>query len=127
MPRTFVIVAVDDDPRPLEALGDLLESAGYSVRPFGSAKSFLDDGAALSEADCLISDIGMPVTDGFELGDMVKQARPGLPIILVTARHETADERRAIAQGSRFFRKPVDSQVLLAAICEALQNEDGDE
>ena len=127
MIRTFVIAAVDDDLRLLEALQDLLESAGYSVRSFGSAKSFLDDKAALSESDCLIADVGMPVIDGFQLGELVRQVRPRIPVILITARHETEDQRRAVALGSRFFQKPVDSQALLAAIGEALQNEDGGE
>ncbi len=127
MLRTFVIAAVDDDLRLLEALQDLLESAGYSVRSFGSARSFLDDEAALSESDCLIADVGMPVIDGFELGELVRRARPGIPVILITARHEIEDQRRAVALGSRFFQKPVDSRALLAAIGEALQSEDGGE
>ena len=123
--RTFIIAAVDDDLRLLESLRDLLESAGYSVRSFRSARLFLEDEAALSESDCLIADIGMPAIDGFELENLVKQARPELPVILITGRHEIAGQQRAIAQGNRFFRKPFDGQVLLAAIGQALQNEDG--
>jgi CheY-like chemotaxis protein len=46
--------------------------------------------------------------------------RPELPVILITGRHEIADQQRAIAQGSRFFRKPFDGQALLAAISQAL-------
>lgn len=118
--KTFVIAVVDDDPRLLESLGDLLESAGYAVRSFQSAQSFLDDRAALSEADCLVADIGMPLTDGFELENMTRQTRPELPVILITGRHEIADQQRAIAQGNRFFRKPFDGQALLAAIGQAL-------
>ena len=122
--RTFIIAVVDDDPRPLEALRDLLESAGYSVRSFGSAGLFLEDEAALLESDCLIADIGMPVIDGFELENLVKQARPQLPVILISGRHEIGDQQRAIAQGNRFFRKPFDGQALLAAIGQALQRID---
>jgi FixJ family two-component response regulator len=125
--RTFIIAVVDDDPRLLESLRDLLESAGYSVRSFGSGRSFLEDEAALLESDCLVADIGMPVIDGFELENSLKQARPELPVIFITARHEIADQSRAIAQGSRFFRKPFDGQALLAAIGHALQSADGDE
>lgn len=117
---THIVAVVDDDPRLLESLGDLLESAGYSVLPFGSARSFLEDETALSKADCLIADIGMPVIDGFELEKLARQARPELPVILITGRHEIADQQRAIAQGNRFFRKPFDGQALLAAIGQAL-------
>ena len=121
----FIVAVVDDDLRLLESLGDLLESAGYSVRSFKSAKSFLEDEAALPEVDCLVADIGMPVINGFELEKLVKQARPELPVIFITGRHEIADQRRAIAQGNRFFRKPFDGQALLAAIGQALPSVNG--
>ena len=123
----FIIAVVDDDPRLIESLEDLLESADYSVRAFSSARSFLEDEVAFSETDCLIADIGMPVIDGFELEKQVKRARPELPVILITGRHEIADQQRAIAQGNRFFRKPFDGQALLAAIGEALRSVDGEE
>jgi len=116
----FMIAVVDDDLRLLESLSDLLESAGYAVRLFRSAQSFLDDHAALSEADCLVADIGMPLIDGFELEKLTRQTRPNLPVILITGRHEIADQQRAIAQGNRLFRKPFDGQALLAAIGQAL-------
>lgn len=118
------IAVVDDDARLLESLEDLLESAGYEVRTFGSAASLLDSGS-LFDVDCLITDIGMPATDGFELEQLVRRARPELPVILVTGRHEIADQKRAIAQGSRFFRKPFDGQVLLTAINQAILGVDG--
>ena len=121
------MAVVDDDPRLLESLEDLLESAGYSVRTFRSARSFLDDETALSRTDCLITDIGMPVIDGFELEKLVKEARPELPVFLITGRHEIADQQRAIAQGNRFFRKPFDGQALLAAIGQALRSVEGGE
>ena len=121
------IAVVDDDPRLLESLRELLESAGYTVRSFKSPQLLLRDKTALAELDCLVADIGMPVIDGFELEKLVKQARPELPVILITGRHEIADQQRAIAQGNRFFRKPFDGQVLLAAIGEALGSVDGGE
>ena len=122
-----VIAVVDDDPRLLESIGDLLESAGYSVRAFSSARSFLEDKGALPDTDCLIADIGMPVIDGFELEKRVRRARPELPVILITGRHEIADQQRAIGQGNRFFRKPFDGQALLAAVSQALSSVDGEE
>jgi FixJ family two-component response regulator len=124
---TFIVAVVDDDLRLLESLRDLLESAGYAVRSFRSAELFLEDETALSETDCLIADIGMPLTDGFELEKRVKQARPELPVILITGRHEIADQQRAIAQGNRFFRKPFDGQALLAAVDQALHGVNGGE
>lgn len=116
----FIVTVVDDDIRLLESLRELLESAGYSVRSFRSARLFLEDKTALLETDCLIADIGMPVIDGFRLEKLMKQARPELPVILITGRHEIADQQRAIAQGNRFFCKPFDGEALLAVISQAL-------
>ena len=114
-----VVAVVDDDPRLLESLEDLLESAGYVARSFSSAGSLLASG--LSGIDVLVTDIGMPGMDGFELRDVVKKARPELPVFLITGRHEIADQHRA--QGiTRCFRKPFDAKILLAAVSDALRN-----
>ncbi|MGG6898421.1 response regulator transcription factor [Rhizobium sp. BR 315] len=118
-----VVGIVDDDPRMLESVGNLLESAGYVARSFPSAASLLVNG--MSDLDVLITDIGMPGIDGFELRDIVKKARPELPVFLVTGRHEIADQSRARGI-SGFFRKPFDAQALLAAIANELhQSKDG--
>ena len=121
--RRPVVAIVDDDPRLLESVEDLLESAGYSARSFSSAGALLAGG--LASVDVLITDIGMPGMDGFELRDLVRRQRPHLPVFLVTGRHEIADQDRA--QGiSGFFRKPFDAKALLAAIGDALRDrEDG--
>ena len=112
-----LVAVVDDDPRMLDSLKNLLESAGYQARVFSSAESLLVNG--LSDVDLLIADIGMPTIDGFQLRDLAKKACPDLPVFLITGRHEIADQARA--QGiSRFFRKPFDSQALLAAVSGAL-------
>ncbi|MGO4437628.1 response regulator [Rhizobium sp. RAF56] len=113
-----IVAVVDDDPRLLESLEELLESAGYAACCFRSAGQLLVRG--LADLDVLITDIGMPDTNGFELRDIVKKARPDLPVFLITGRHEIADQSRA--QGiSGFFRKPFNAPALLVAIAEALQ------
>jgi FixJ family two-component response regulator len=118
MPNPKSVVAiVDDDRRLLESLEDLLESAGYAVRAFSSAHTLLNSNA-LPEIDCLITDIGMPGMDGFELQRLMSERRPRLPVILITGRHEIAELPQA--KHNRFFRKPFDVQALLAAIGDAL-------
>lgn len=127
MPESRRVVAVvDDDRRLLESMQDLLESANYQVRCFSSAGSLLASG--LTGVDVLITDIGMPGMDGFELRQRAMQARPDLPVFLITGRHEVADQDRA--QGvTGFFRKPFDGQALLAAVGDALRDreEEGDQ
>jgi FixJ family two-component response regulator len=123
-PAKPVVAVVDDDYRVLESLEDLLESAGYSVRLFASAKQFLD--TAITEVDCVISDIGMPDADGFILQQIITNSRPTLPVILITARHEFATAERAAARGGRrLFEKPFDTRELLAAVGSELQRSSG--
>ncbi len=115
-----VVAVVDDDPRILESLQSLLESAGHAVRLFPSAKALLEN-RGLTDIDCLVSDIGMPDMDGFELQRLVKSVRPNLPVILITGRHDMADEvDRDLRLSSILFRKPFKGRDLLAAVSAAL-------
>lgn len=116
-----IVAIVDDDRRLLESLEDLLESAGHAVRLFQSAQTLLDSDV-LSEIDCLVTDIGMPGMDGFELQRLMGQRRPGLPVILITGRHEIAEWPQA--KHNWFFRKPFDGQMLLASIGDALNGKE---
>lgn len=118
--RVSTVAVVDDDARVLESLEDLLESAGHTVLVFASGKALLAD-RAFAAIDCLITDIGMPQLDGFELQRLAQARRPGLPVILITGRHEIADQQRAAALGNHgFFFKPFDGQALLAAVRRAV-------
>ncbi|MEC9433649.1 MAG: response regulator [Pseudomonadota bacterium] len=112
-----VVAIVDDDPRLRESVEELLESAGYVARSYASARLLLAEGVA--GLDVLITDIGMPGMDGFELSDRVFAQRPNLPVFLITGRHGIADRGRA-ARAAGFFRKPFDAEALLAAVERAL-------
>ena len=119
-----MIAVVDDDPRLLESLEDLLESAGHVVRTFSSAEALI--AAGLSDVGCLITDIGMPAMDGFELHDVMRKARPDLPVFLITGRHEIGDQQRASAKDIRgLFRTPFNGPALLAAVGKALRAQNG--
>ena len=116
----FVVAVVDDDARTLESLADFLEAAGYDVRVYASAKMVWKRGG-LSGVDCLISDIGMPDIDGFELRRMALSERPELPVILITGRPEVRAQYSSLIESDRYFEKPFDGQQLLAAIRSALR------
>lgn len=114
-----VVAIVDDDPEVLASLEELLESAGYMIRSFLCADALLDQG--LEGIDVLITDIGMPGTDGFELRDIVRQRFPDLPVFLITGRHEITDQHPSRGRGG-FLRKPFDGHTLLAALQDALSS-----
>jgi CheY-like chemotaxis protein len=57
----------------------------------------------------VLSDINMPGMDGLELLDEIKQRRPDLPVMMVTAYGDDERGRRARELGAfEFFTKPVD-------------------
>jgi FixJ family two-component response regulator len=114
----FVVAVVDDDHRTLESLADLLEAAGYDVRLYTSAKMLWTRGG-LSDIDCIISDIGMPDMDGFELRRLALSERPELPVILITGRPELRAQHSSNIERDRYFEKPFDGPQLLAAIRRA--------
>ena len=115
----FVVAVVDDDHRTLESLADLLEAAGYDVRLYTSGKMLWTRGG-LSDIDCLISDIGMPDMDGFELRRLALSERPELPVILITGRPELRAQHSSNIERDRYFEKPFDGRQMLAAIRAAL-------
>jgi FixJ family two-component response regulator len=119
--RQLVVAVVDDDSRVLESLEDLLESAGHVVHLFKSAQALLED-EAFGRIDCVISDIGMPVIDGFDLERLARAARPGLPVILITGRLELIKGRQITTLGENrtFLLKPFSERALLGAIDQAL-------
>jgi len=122
-----VVAVVDDDPRMLESLQDLLESSGYIARTYASAAALLE--AGLDGIAVLIADIGMPGMDGFGLAQRSRRLRPELPIFLITGRHELAGEKR-VRIADRLFRKPFDVTELLKAVEGLLRGrtmEDGDD
>jgi len=120
-PRRFVIAVVDDDPGMLDSVESLLSSADYAVRLFPTATALLESGA-LTEIDCLISDVAMPVMDGLELARTVQAVRPALPVILVTGRPDLLHRSRLDQLGQhRVFKKPFDGQELLTAVARMLQ------
>jgi FixJ family two-component response regulator len=114
------VAVIDDDTRVLESLENLLESAGHAVCLFTSAQAFLKD-EAFATVDCVISDIGMPAIDGFELERLARAARPELPVILITGRQGLIKGPQATRRiGSEILLKPVGEQELLRAISKAL-------
>jgi len=119
-PLPPLIAVVDDDERLLESLENLLESAGYRAVTFARAAALIES-EVLPDVDCVVSDISMPGMDGFELRDRLRRLRPDLPLILMTGRHEVAEQMRVRTPPERFFRKPFDGRSLLDTIEQSIR------
>ncbi len=92
------ILVVDDDIQMLEALTLYLGSRGWSVVPAANGQDALDKFVE-RPADLVIMDIMMPVMDGWELCQRLRQITDA-PIIMLTARGQDYDKVRGFKLGA---------------------------
>jgi signal transduction histidine kinase/DNA-binding response OmpR family regulator len=114
------ILIVDDEPDTRELVQEVLGRQGAEVRTSGSVSEALRTLAGW-QADLLISDIGMPSEDGYELIRRVRKLdtvqRGPLPAVALTAYAGAEDSKRALAAGFQtHLAKPVDPKALIAAV-----------
>jgi FixJ family two-component response regulator len=110
-----IIAIVDDDASVRRALQRLVESAGYTVQTFASAREFLA-WLPQGQAACLVLDVHMDGMSGLDL-----QQRLAVPVIFITAHDDAltlARIKRARAAGH--LHKPIDEQAVLSAIGRAV-------
>jgi FixJ family two-component response regulator len=113
-PRTIAVI--DDDPRVLEALVNLLASFGYKAESYKSAEQFLESGS-LSRTSCIITDVEMRQMSGFALLQHVKNSNFNVPMILITGKPADRSAAYYLENGAvGYFRKPVDGDALLELI-----------
>jgi CheY-like chemotaxis protein len=116
------VLVVDDVPDVTEMIGLFLKHAGYEVATADSAPAALR--LAHERAfDVIISDIGMPEMNGYELAESLRRRAEyqGIPIIAVTGYSEYDDRGRALRSGfNAHLTKPIDPSELLQLMNELL-------
>jgi CheY-like chemotaxis protein len=111
---------VDDDPDSLALVSRLLTDAGHEVIARASSAGAVRD---IPEArpDCVITDVMMPVMDGFELTRELRR-RPELKstkIVILSAKSYDFDRRRAKELGADgYITKPINRESFLKSIYE---------
>jgi two-component system response regulator FlrC len=107
------VLVVEDDAALREALVDTLRAAGLSALAAHDAKSALQS-LASEEIGLVISDVQMPGASGYELLSSIKQLRPYLPVVLMTAYGTVAQAVAAMREGATdYIVKPFDAQALI--------------
>jgi DNA-binding response OmpR family regulator len=114
------ILAVDDDREVLEllklALADLDAEVLTAENGAAALRVFLEE-----LPDLVILDAMLPLRDGFEVCHQLREARPDLPIIFLTALGNEHDILRAFNCGAvDFITKPFSPRILVARILAAL-------
>ncbi|HZH91071.1 MAG TPA: response regulator [Pyrinomonadaceae bacterium] len=114
------ILIVDDEADTRELVQEVLARQGAEVRVCGSAAEALRTLAAWNP-DLLISDVGMPVEDGYELIKQVRRfdaAHHGdIPAVALTAYAGAEDHRRALAAGFQtHLAKPIVPKDLIETV-----------
>ena len=109
------ILAVDDDRDSLVVLARILEEYGATVTAVTSATEAIET-IAKNQPDILVSDIGMPGHDGYQLLRDIFAVRR-IPAIALTGYASQQDRERAFAVGYRaHFSKPFEPAELVRSI-----------
>ncbi len=112
------VLVVDDAADIALMLACFLEKAGYRVRAVFSAGEALD-AARRERFDVVVSDIGLPGMDGYELAKELRAVAEyvSTPLIAVTGFAEYDDQKNAFDEGfDAHLTKPVDPAKLIALI-----------
>jgi CheY-like chemotaxis protein len=118
--RDRAILVVDDDGDARLVLATMLRQHGAEVTTAASVNEAMTQFVA-RPFDVVVTDIAMPVEDGFSLARRVRE-KSGVPLVAVSAIASGPEDRRtALAAGfAEFVRKPVDPGQLALAVAAVL-------
>lgn len=108
------VLVVDDDKTVRQIISAILESRGHTVTAVQNGQEALTV-ARLGWPDVILSDVVMPVMDGFELVARLKAdtAIAHIPVIVMTALEDRSARMRVLEAGAEdFVLKPVDATEL---------------
>ncbi len=122
-PEKFTILYIDDNKELLDNISDYL-SETYNVITATNGKIGFEK-ATLFQPDVIISDIVMPVMDGFELCNLIKTDinTSHIPVILLTARGDSDSQYKGIEIGADYFiPKPFNVKLLTLTIKNLIES-----
>ena len=110
------ILVVEDEPVLREGLVDLLRSAGHTVEAVADGESALERGSD-PLVELLLLDLMLPKLDGVEVCRRLRELRPDVPILILTARGSEDDKVAGLEAGADdYVTKPFSTRELLARI-----------
>jgi CheY-like chemotaxis protein len=120
------VLVVEDEPDSREMLEVVLRHCGAEVVACGTAADALD-ALARGKPDLILSDIGLPGEDGYELIRKVRAGDGGdIPAVALTAYARVEDRMRALSEGFQMYiAKPVEPGELVRTLEELLGRDGG--
>ena len=120
-PNVGAIAVIEDNESTRRALVRQINSAGFQIVDFASALDFLNAPERFT-VDCVVADVHLPMMDGLQLQEELRQTVPYAPIIFITGYAELAIGVQAMRRGATdFLQKPVDDETLFDAIRHAVE------
>ena len=120
MSSEAIVHVVDDDASWRVSVQRLLTAAGYRVALYASAEQFLES-AVPDSPSCVLLDMRMPGLTGLQLQQALAELRRKVSVIFVSGHGDIPTTVLAMKGGAEdFLAKPVDTEVLLRAVEQAL-------
>ncbi len=117
---TRKILVVDDEPDMVITCARLLKGMGYRCLTARTGPEAIDLVDA-EHPDVVVTDLHLPVGDGFEISRHVRRSLPKTPVIVITAYHTPDTVGAAYASGATgYLAKPFSTADFKAAIQRAL-------
>ncbi|MFZ1377997.1 MAG: response regulator [Geothrix sp.] len=116
------IVVVDDSKLMRNLIQHILEQAGHQVDAWAEVTAMeVADRILASDPDLVVTDYQMPGCNGLTVARMARKAKPGLPVIVVTALHDAAVMEALKSQAvNQILHKPLKEETLLATVADVL-------
>ncbi|HEY5947624.1 MAG TPA: response regulator transcription factor [Kofleriaceae bacterium] len=110
------ILVVEDEPSLRDGIVDLLSGDGHAVTAVGDGVAGVETGLR-DRFDLVVLDLMLPRLDGMEVCRRLRAARPGMPILMLTARGSEDDKVRGLIEGADdYVTKPFSARELLARV-----------
>ncbi len=121
MSTTPHILVVDDDLEIRKLLGRYLDGQGLRVT-LAADKRELDEKLATQQIDLIVLDVMLPDASGLDICRQLRERRPHIPVILLTALKEDVDRIIGLEIGADdYLGKPFNPRELLARIRAVLR------
>ena len=108
------VLLVEDNADVATVAADYLEQCGCSVVMAGNAEAAVETLNRRKDIDLVFSDIAMPGMSGLELGRLVRDHHPEIPVVLATGYSDKA--ARAVEEGFLLLEKPYSLEAMRASL-----------